>query len=474
MSAALSLRAEAPWRVLNSFGEALHSASRWASPRNLEELTTLLARAREEHLPISLRGSGRSYGDASLNEGGISLDLRAMNRMLDWNPVEGIATVEPGLTIEGLWRRTLEDGYWPAVVPGTMFPTLGGCAAMNIHGKNNFAVGPFGEHILDLDLLTADGNLLRCSRTDNPEIFHSVIGGAGLLGVMTRLRIKLKKVESGLLRVEPIVSHNFDEMVDTFEERLPRSDYLVGWIDCMAEGEGLGRGAIHQANYLHAEEDTVGPASLHIERQVLPSTILGVPRGQLWRIMRLFFSNDLGMRFLNFGKFQSGRLTRKGSTYLQAHVAFAFLLDYVPGWWRAYGPKGLAQIQVFVPAEAVRTVIPDILRLCQERDYPSYLGVFKRHRRDEFLLSHAVDGYSLALDFAIHDRERLDALAREITARVLDAGGRFYLAKDALLQAGELARAYGDRIPRFLALKSRLDPAGLWTSDLARRLALTA
>ena len=46
---------------------------------------------------------------------------------------------EPGLTIEGLWRRTIQDGYWPAVVPGTMLPTLGGCLAMNIHGKNNFA-----------------------------------------------------------------------------------------------------------------------------------------------------------------------------------------------------------------------------------------------------------------------------------------------------------------------------------------------
>jgi decaprenylphospho-beta-D-ribofuranose 2-oxidase len=227
-----SLRAHAPWRVLEGFGRSLRAAGRYAAPRSAEELAELLRRAGEEDLPITLRGSGRSYGDAALNAAGLTLDLGGMNRMLAWDPVSGIAEAEPGLTIEGLWRRTIEDGFWPAVVPGTMFPTLGGCLAMNVHGKNNFRAGVFGEHVLGFDLLTVNGESLPCSREENPEIFHAAIGGAGLLGVIHRVRLQLKRVESGLLRVEPLVARSFGEMFDRFEERRATADYLVGWLDC--------------------------------------------------------------------------------------------------------------------------------------------------------------------------------------------------------------------------------------------------
>jgi decaprenylphospho-beta-D-ribofuranose 2-oxidase len=466
-----SLRSESAWRVFDGFGRTMQSASRFVAPRTTEELSTALARASEERLPITFRGSGRSYGDASLGHGGVAVDLRHMNRMLAWNPVQGVAEVEPGLTIEGLWRRTVEDGYWPHVVPGTMAPTMGGCLGMNVHGKNNFRAGPFGEHVLEFDLLTPEGAKLRCTPDENGDVFRAAIGGAGLLGAVTRVKLRLKKIESGLLRVEPLVARNFNELLDHFEERLPQADYLVGWIDCFARHEALGRGVIHQANYLRADEDAEGPVTLHVEKQVLPSTILGLPRRFVWRFMRPLM-NDVGVSLLNFAKYHAAA-GRRGSTYLQSHVAFAFLLDYVPNWRLAYGRRGFVQYQLFLPKEAVRTVVPELLQLGQSRKVVSYLGVFKRHRPDAFLLSHAVDGYSLALDFPMHDPERMQPFVREMTARVLDAGGRFYLAKDSLLKSEELRRAYGDRIAHFLALKERLDPRGLLTSELARRLELT-
>jgi len=460
-----SLRSATPWRALDGFGRSLLAACRYAAPRSLEELRSTFAQAREEGLSVTFRGSGRSYGDPALNAAGLVLDLSRFNRALCWDPEAGVIEAEPGLTIEGLWRRTLEDGWWPAVVPGTMAPTLAGCLAMNVHGKNNFRAGTIGEHTLDFDLLTPRGELLCCSRTENPELFHAVIGGAGLLGAVTRLRLQLKRVESGLLRVEPLRAESLEEMFDRFEERLPRADYLVGWIDAWAAG----RGVIHQANYLPAVEDPEGPASLHIERQGLPPRILGMPRSQIWRFMRPFM-NDPGVRLVNLGKYLAEGLHRPGRTYLQSHVAFAFLLDYIPNWRLSYGPKGFVQYQLFVPHAAARRVMAEILKLCRERGQVSSLGVLKRHRPDPFLLTHALDGYSLALDFRADDRPALEALAREMTARVLDAGGSFYLAKDALLNREEIARAYGERLVRFREIRRRLDPDGLLTSNQARRL----
>ncbi len=466
----LSLRTDASWQVLEGFGRAVRAACRTVAPTDQEELLDVLDRAKAEGLSVTFRGHGRSYGDAALNADGLVIDMTLLNRMLRWDPVAGIAEMEPGLTIEGLWRRTLEDGWWPAVVPGTMWPTMGGCLSMNVHGKNNFAVGTFGEHVLDFDLVTPRGEWYRCSPRENADIFYGAIGGLGLLGAITRVRLQMKQVDSGLLRVEALTGRNLDEVFDRFEQRLPESDYLVGWLDCLARGSALGRGVLHRANYITREEDAAWPRSFHTEQQRLPDTILGLPRSQLWRLMRPFVHNP-GVRLINSLKYQASAF-EDGVTYLQSHVAFAFLLDYVPDWRLAYGDGGFIQYQVFIGHEAARSTLKTILTLCQKKGLPSYLGVLKRHRPDPFLLSHALDGWSLAMDFRVTraNREALWALTREMTACVLDAGGRFYFAKDAVLQPDEVRRAYGgDRLDRFAALKARLDPDTLLVSDLARR-----
>ncbi|HEX6511032.1 MAG TPA: FAD-binding oxidoreductase [Chloroflexota bacterium] len=457
--------------MLDSFGRALLAPSRYAVASTIDELRELILQAGQEGLPVTLRGSGRSYGDAALNRGGLVIDATAMNRLLAWDPARGVADVEPGMTIEGLWRRTIEDGFWPAVVPGSMFPTLAGCLAMNVHGKNNFRTGTFGEHVLDFDLLTSSGDLVCCSREHNPDVFYAAIGGAGLLGVITRLRLRLKRVESGLLRVRPVAGRCLGEMLDIFEQRLPRSDYLVGWVDCFATGQRLGRGVVHQANYVPAEEVADAAGSLHVERQTLPSSILGVPKAWAWLFMRPLM-NDIGGRLTNALKYGLSRLEPPSKSYLQSHVGFAFLLDYLPNWRLAYGPHGFVQHQVFVPASAAREVLPEVLRLCHARGHPSYLGVLKRHRPDDFLLSHGLDGYSLALDFPVRPcgRASLWKMLHEIADLTLGAGGRFYFAKDAALTAGHCRQAFSLRLDQFRELKARLDPEGVFASDLWRRL----
>ena len=472
MAAQPTLRRTAPWRVLDGFGRAQLAASRYVRPCSVDDMAAVFQRAAEEGLRVTLRGSGRSYGDASLITGGLAVDNRGLDRMLAWDPHHGVADLEAGVTIEGLWRRTLQDGWWPTVVPGTMHPTLGGCAAMNIHGKNCFRVGPFGDSVLELDLLTADGELRTLSRTREPERFHAVIAGLGLLGAVTRLRVQLKRVESGRLHVVPLVSRGLGEMFEQFDTHLPDADYLVGWVDCFAGGRALGRGLVHRADYVHGDPNAFD--TLKVERQVIPGHILGLPRSQVWRLMRLFMHDD-GMRFVNAVKYRMPEdpfHAASDGSYTQSHVAFAFLLDYVPDWRLAYGREGFLQYQVFLPEPAARTVMPELLETCRRHDIVSYLGVFKRHRVDAFLLSHGLDGWSLALDFPVrrHRAREQQALFGELTARVLDAGGTFYAAKDSVLDADAFARAYGDRLTRFAAMKRELDPHGLFGGDQAKRL----
>ena len=167
----MQMRHELPRRVYDGFGRAAIGLSVFVQPRDIDELKTSMERAANEGLRVAFRGNGRSYGDAPLNSGELILDMTRMNRVLSWDGETGVIEAEPGLTINQLWQHILADGWWPPVVPGTSWPTMGGCVAMNIHGKNHYKMGGFGDHVLELDLLTPTGQLLTLSREDNSELY---------------------------------------------------------------------------------------------------------------------------------------------------------------------------------------------------------------------------------------------------------------------------------------------------------------
>lgn len=449
-------------------------------PRSVEEVPEAFDRARQHGLAVALRGGGRSYGDAAIVEGGVTLDLAGLDRVINWDPESGVIETEPGVTIEKLWRTVVPDGWWPPVVSGTMFTTMAGCASMNIHGKNNFKAGTFGEHVLEFDLLAPGGETLTCSPTGNADVYHAAIGGFGMLGCMTRLKIQMKRVHSGRLWVEAFTTPSVQGMMDEFEDRVPESDYLVGWIDAMAGGRAAGRGIVHQAGYLAEGADPEPREFLASRAQDLPDRMFGlVPKSLMWVPLSLFVNNP-GMRFVNMAKFHSSILAPRGHRYLQTHAAFAFLLDYVPDWKRSYLPLwgerrgcGLIQYQSFLPKEDAARTFDRLMRMAREAGLPPYLGVFKKHRPDPFLLTHALDGYSLALDFKVTrgNRAKLWSLCHLMDDVVLDAGGKFYFAKDATLRADAPGRYYdGKALAEFRRLKERLDPECLLQTELARRL----
>ncbi len=462
---------ELPRRVYSGYGFSSRSVSAFASPRSPDEVAELFQRAAGEGVHVALRGAGRSYGDAAMNGGELVLDMTQMNRVIAWNPDSGVIDVEPGVTVEQLWRTCLKDGWWPSVSPGTMFPTLGGCAAMNIHGKNHFRAGGIGDHILEVELATPSGDLLLLSRESRPDLFHAVISGFGMLGTLTRIRLKLKHVNGGRLKVRQYCARDLDEQFAIFEANEAKSDYLVSWVDCIAGGAGIGRGQVHSAVYTEPGEDPLGTALLDPTRQDLPPTIMGVPRSMVGTILKIFGFNA-GMWCVNTGKYLSSRVSGNGD-YFQPHVAFHYLLDYVPTWRSAYEPEGFIQYQPFIPKARAKEVIRQILRLNQARGIVSFLGVLKRYRPDNFLLSHALDGYSLAMDFPVTrtNREALWKMCGDMSEIVLDAGGRFYPAKDSVLRPQDFRRAWGqERIATFRNLRAEVDPYRILRTEWAARV----
>ena len=117
----------------------------------------------------------------------------------------------------------------------------------------------------------------------------------------------------------------------------------MGWVDGMVDGRKLGRGIIHSARYLNKGEDIRPADSLNIGAQLLPDKLFGLmPKALLPHFMGPFI-NNLGVRMINSAKFHSSKLQPHSVIHYQSHGAFAFLLDYVPGWKLAYRPAGLIQ-----------------------------------------------------------------------------------------------------------------------------------
>ncbi len=461
--------------LLAGWGGAVRSTARVLSVTTEGEIAAAFREAARSRCPIGFRGAGCSYGDAALNDGGVILDLSRMNRVIEFDPKLGVVRAEVGVTIRDLWRLGIAHGYWPPVVSGTAVPTLGGVVAANIHGKNAFHAGTIANHLDSFRVVLPSGEVRTITPTNDPELFYAIPGSFGLLGCITEVTLRMRQVPGGNLKVSVVAPRSLSEMILEFEARKATSDYLVGWIDGFAKGTELGRGVIHQANYVDLSVDSNAKFALNAFAQDPPDTILGiVPKSVLWRFLRPWV-NDFGMRLVNSAKdLLARRQARLGESYLQSHAAFAFLLDYVPGWKRSYGSGGLIQYQSFIPSEEAERVHGEMLRLAQARDLVPYLLVYKRHLPEPFLMTHAVDGYSMAMDFRVTPSRRaaLWALCQRYDELVAESGGRIYFAKDATATAESVARIFCKDLDRFIALRRRLDPAGILRTDLASRLGL--
>jgi len=449
--------------TLENFGHSMSAPSYRFTPRTSEEIYEAFQFAKKTGLTVTTRGAGRSYNDASMNGGGIVLDLTGMNQILEWDAGSGVARCEAGVTIRQLWQKVLPDGWWPPVVSGTMYPTLGGCLGTNIHGKNNFRMGTIGEHVTEFTAILPTGAEITCFPKKNGDLFYSMISGLGMLGVITTVTLQMKKVDSGLIEVHAWPTRTLAEQLDSLLEGAPNYDYIVGWLDTITSDHGQ----IHAANYVHDDPD---PAKMQLDYQSLPDRLFGVMPKSLLHYLMTPFANSIGWGAVNIAKYIT---SLRRTTFRQSHASFHFLLDYVPNWELSYGRNGLIQYQSFLPKETALQTWTEMLATSKKRGLPSYLGVTKRHRPDDFLLTHAVDGFSLALDFKVTDRNRarMSEMLQEFDQMVLKAGGRFYFAKNSETSA-ETTRAFlGDEtVARFKKLKKRTDPDGLLESDLYRRI----
>jgi len=408
--------------------------------------------------PLLPQGNCRSYGDACLYERVVS--TLPLNHLLEFDAEAGLLRTEVGITLDKLIRFILPRGFFLPVTPGSKFPTLGGCIAADVHGKNHHAEGSIAEFVEDIDLILADGTTLCCSRHKNAELFFATLGGMGLTGLIYAATLRLKKVESAYMRMRSIKTSNFAELCQLFEQTQDHYTYSVAWIDCLATGKKLGRSILMLGEHASAAE-TAGKTLFKTHSNGGLSVPFSLP--------------DIALSRLSVKAFNTLYYNRQRRHQTDATVhydPYFYPLDSVQHWNRIYGRRGFLQYQFAVPFAGGRELIADVLTRIAARGTASFLAVLKTFGpQGQGLLSFPMPGYTLALDIPLHDTGVIPFL-QELTQEITAADGRIYLAKDAITAREDFEAMY-PRLDEFKRIKRECDPHNHFRSLQSDRLGLT-
>lgn len=400
-------------------------------------------------VPFISLGNARSYGDAAL--AACYLPAQRCNRFLDFDADTGLLTCETGVLLADIIDAFLPRGWFLSVTPGTKLITVGGAIASDVHGKNHHIQGCFSQCLEWFDLLLPTNEVLRCSLTENTDLFHATCGGMGLTGVILRAAFYLKPVKSQWINQTTIKTTNLKQTFEAFEQNQHHT-YSVAWIDCLAKGEQLGRSLLMLGEF--SEDGDLAYKSK--------------PKKNIPIDFPAFALNTLSVKAFN--TLYYGKATEGTSTQRVDVDTFFYPLDAINNWNRIYGKNGFIQFQFILPKAASFEGLTQVLKSISQAGMGSFLAVLKLYgAENKNWLSFPMEGYSLALDFKM--QSGLAEFISDLTDQVVALGGRVYLAKDALLSKDQFEQSY-PHVEQFRALRKELNLNCHFQSLQSQRLGL--
>ena len=413
---------------------------------------------------VIARGMGRSYGDPAQNGGGLVIDMQELNQIHSIDPDTGIVDVDAGVTLDQLMKAALPYGLWVPVLPGTRQVTIGGAIGPDIHGKNHHSAGSFGDHVVSMELLVADGRVLHLEpEGETSELFWATVGGMGLTGIILRARIKMTKTETAYFISDTVRTTTLDETIEEHSHGQEEGyTYSSAWFDAISAPPKTGRSTISRGSL----------ATLDQLKEFAPKLAkdpLKFKAPQLMTVPDIFPSwtmNKLTLSAIGEAYYMMGAPSKNDIKNL---TQFYQPLDLIGEWNRGYGSKGFLQYQFVVPTDAVEP-FKDIIYQIQSSGHYTALNVFKLFGEgNRAPLSYPMKGWNVCVDFPI--RPGLNEFLDRLDDQVMEFGGRLYLAKESRTSAEKFHKMYPE-LPGWLKTRHDIDPTGVFASDMSRRLEL--
>ncbi|MGB3850945.1 MAG: FAD-binding oxidoreductase [Tunicatimonas sp.] len=428
-----------------------------ASPRDASDW-----QSSSRNQALVVRGLGRSYGDQSIDAEATVANTGRLNHLLSFDDDTGVLVCQAGVSLADIISTLAPRAWFPVVNPGTKYVTVGGAIANDIHGKGHHRDGSFARYVRSFTILLADGRTVEASREEYPDLFWANFGGLGLLGVILTVTLQLERVETTYYAQKAIRVGGLDHMLEALQAYDQHYRYSVAWINPQAKHRRLGEGVLTVGNQAKLRD-------LPRRHRLQPLKVHANPRLRVPFFLPNFSLNPATLVVLN----QLIAQMQNSPNPISHYDKFLFPLDFVHQWNRGYGRRGFVQYQFVVPTASAAAIRP-ILQAIATSDCLPFLNVLKKMgpaTHTDASLSFPEEGFTLAIDFPV--TRRLPELARTLDRMVLEAGGKVYLGKDALLDAATFRQMY-PAYTDWLAVKAKYDPEDKFTSSLAKRLRLLA
>ncbi len=440
-------------------------------PRTREELATIVAQHAAQGRSLAVSGGRGAMGGQAFASGETLLDMRSLDRVLEFDAQRGRMWVEAGIQWRALMRATAAAHVpglprWGVAQKQTGADqlTLGGSVAVNAHGRG-LTLPPIGHHVESLEIVDPTGRVQRVGRTTRPELFSLALGGYGLCGVVSAVELNLVPRVKVRRKVEV---RSTAGLMQAFAERVQAGftygDFQVA-ID-PARDDFLRRGVFS------CYEPVADATPLEDSRALSDAD---------WRGL-LGLAHTAPHRA--FERYAAHYLETDGQVYWSdTHQLAGYVRDYhaeIDEHRRAAHPGSEMITELYVPRASFEPFLDDLRACLRERRAQLVYGTLRLIERDEdsFLAWAREPWICTVLNLHVeHTLPGLVKAAGQFRAAIdvaLAHGGSFYLTYHRWATAAQL-RAAHPRIDAFLAAKQRLDPEGRFQSDwyhhLQRQLA---
>ncbi|MDX1665145.1 MAG: FAD-binding oxidoreductase [Candidatus Promineifilaceae bacterium] len=452
-----------PEQLLRSFGR-IHSAyADVHSPDSTEALQSLLRQAHERGRRVTLRGAGLSFDSQSLNNDMV-ISLAKLDRILDVDVKRQQITVQAGARWGDIVERLLPLGLTPYVVVTTAQATAGGTLSGNCLSRSSPLYGKEGKHVERFELLLPDGERVTCSREENSELFHAVVGGLGYLGVVTEITYNLLEIGERT-QVETVMEkyEGFAPLLDALREATHNpGDWNAVYAVAFFSGK-KNKGLVLRSRY--TAETELQPLAIY-----RPLTLLRVPVEWLIRISRI--NNLVWNLFYLFS-------LKPDTRYVNKLPGYAFFVDGNRVSAEVAEKVGIhlptIQQTYVLPEESVLPFLEEAAARLRRSNLTPNLFDILYVQEDDFLMSsnNGLAGYAVSVAFqhlTMGKVSLLDAQLRDLTDLCHELGGRVYLVKNVHASASQLEAMYGEHMEAFRALKEQVDPDGLLRNEFFDRV----
>jgi FAD/FMN-containing dehydrogenase len=431
-------------------------------PATVDQLREGILQARSDGLAVSISGSRHSMGGQQFGSGMVLLDARGLNRVLSLHPearvIEAQAGIEWPELLGELSRlqagREVQLGIFQKQT-GADRLSLGGALASNVHGRG-LTLKPFINDVESFELMNSCGEVLRCSRSSHPELFRLVIGGYGLFGVVTSVRLRLTP-RTKVRRVVRIAA--LEEIPDAFAERI-RDGYLYGDFQ-FATDSGRDSFLRHGVFSCYQPVDPRTPLTEHPTRF----------HPEDWT--RLTYYSHAHKR-LAFDFYTKRYLATSGQVYFHDWQLSA---AYQPGYHEALDAKMHAKVkatemitEIYVPRADLLKFMEDARRLLRKEKADLIYGTVRViEKDDESFLRWAREDYFCVI-FNLHVVHHAAGLAsaervfRMLIDLAIQHHGSFYLTYHRWATPQQVETCYPE-FREFLSRKLQYDPGAVFQSD---------